>query len=171
MDEVAVQGRFLKNRPRVWWMVATAVALALVAGSVVATHVTTARGQAVVHVDFPIASASLELLDFGKDGLRLGDRLAAHGPLLDGKSLDRVGTAYRECVVQRHVTDDAGLWVCTFVLELGDGDIMLTGLDPRGPGVSTFAVTGGSGVYNGAGGEATFTDTKTDTDMVIVLTA
>ena len=171
MDTGTVDGQDLERRPRVWWMLATAVALALVAGFVVTTHVTTARGQAVVHVDFPIESASVAFQDFGKDGLRLGDRLAEHGPLLDGKSLDRVGTAYIECVAQRHIAGDEGLWVCTYVLQLGDGDILLMGPDPHGPGVSTFAVTGGTGVYDGAGGEVTFTDTKTDTDMVIVLTA
>ena len=157
------------------WVVAVAVAAALVVGFVaatqVATPVRTARGQAVVHVVYPFDSLSLEFLDFGKDGLRLGDRVVAHGPLLDGKTADRVGTGYNECVVQRHVTDTAGLWVCSYVLELAEGDIVLTGLDPRGPGVSTFSVTGGTGAYDGVGGHATFTDTKAETDMVIVLAA
>jgi hypothetical protein len=39
----------------------------------------------------------------------------------------------------------------------------------RGPGSSQFAVLGGTGAYAGANGEATFTDTADNTDMVLTL--
>src|SRR3990172_9298856 len=42
-------------------------------------------------------------------------------------------------------------------------------LAARGPGVSTFAVLGGTGAYAGASGEATLTDTDEGTEFVIDL--
>ena len=75
--------------------------------------------------------------------------------------------------VQRRLSGN-GLFRCSYLLSLEDGDIILEGLDPRGPGEYTLAVTGGTGAYRDARGEALFTDTSTGvgapvTDMVIDL--
>ena len=112
-------------------------------------------------------------LDFDRPGLRLGDRLAARGVLLDAAQTDRVGRGFLECVVMNKITDDpvegvGGLYWCTYVLRLADGDLTIRGLDPRGPGVATFAVLGGTGAYAGAIGEATLIDTET-TEFIISL--
>jgi hypothetical protein len=107
-------------------------------------------------------------------GLRLGDRLAARGPLLDASQASQVGRAYLECVIMNKITDDpvegpGGLYWCTYVLQLADGDLTIGGLDPHGSGVYTFAVLGGTGAYAGASGEATLTDTDEGTEFVIDL--
>ena len=108
-------------------------------------------------------------MDIGHNGLRLGDRAAARGRLVDANESERVGTAYFECLVQKRIVGfSQGLFNCTYVLDLADGDIILKGLDPRGEGASEFAVLGGTGAYGTATGDATFTDTE-DTDIVIRL--
>lgn len=140
-----------------------------VAGGVLLTP--SASGQTVLHVVFGPQYAT-KVVDVDRDGLRLGDRIAARGPLLDEPQGDRVGTAYPHCLVHRRIVDpNRGLWNCNYVLELADGNIMLQGLDPRGPGVYELSVLGGTGAYVGASGDATFTDVGSDadayTDMVI----
>jgi hypothetical protein len=71
----------------------------------------------------------------------------------------------------KRITDDpvGGLYWCTSVLRLVAGDLTIEGLDPRGPGVYTFAVLGGTGAYAGAVREATLTDGFDGTDIVIDL--
>jgi hypothetical protein len=148
------------------------VILAISGGVVMATM---ARGQTVVHVVFGAQEDTrVAFVDVGRDGLRLGDRIASRGPLLDESQTDRVGTAYQQCLVHKRIIDpNRGLWNCNYVLKLADGEIVLQGLDPRGPGVYEMAVLGGTGAYAGANGDATFTDVGTDasayTDMVIRL--
>ena len=126
-----------------------------------------------VNVFWP-SPAKVRILDHERPGLRLGDRLAARGPLLDSARTSQVGYAYLDCVVMNKITDDpgkapAGLYWCSAVLRLADGDLKAEGLDPHGPGVYKFAVLGGTGAYAGASGEATLTDTAEGTDWVIDL--
>lgn len=128
-----------------------------------------ATGQTVWHLVLPADTQKVQLIDQYGNGLRLGDRAAARGPLTDADGT-KVGTAYGDCVVHRYIKDsETGLWTCTYVLDLGDGDLIVKGLDPRGPGVYEMAVLGGTGAYANASGDATFTDTLEETDMVIRL--
>lgn len=129
-----------------------------------------AQKAADVHVFWP-TPAKVKVLDFEQNGFRLGDRLAARGPLLDGGRTSQVGYGYMDCVVMNKIADDpaGGLYWCTSVLRLADGDLTVEGLDPHGPGVYTFAVLGGTGTYSGASGEATLTDTAEGTDFEINL--
>ena len=148
------------------------VVLAVVAGVLLTTS---ASGQTVLHVVFgPEEQIKKAFVDVHRDGLRLGDRIAARGQLVDEAQSERLGTAYVQCLVHRRIVDsDRGLWNCNYVLELADGDIVLQGLDPRGPGVYEMSVLGGTGAYADATGDATFTDVGTDavayTDIVIRL--
>jgi hypothetical protein len=148
------------------------VVLGIASGVVMATS---ASGQTVLHVmTSPSQGLRVEVDDEYGDGLRLGDRISARAALLDESQSERVGTAYLHCIVHRRIIDpNRGLWNCNYVLELADGDIMLQGLDPRGPGVYEVAVLGGTGAYAGASGDATFTDVGTEgdeyTDMVLRL--
>lgn len=132
-----------------------------------------AGAQTDLHVFWPVPPKTT-LLDFDQQGLRLGDRLAARGPLLDGARTSQVGYAYLDCAVMNKITDDpgegpGGLYWCTAVLRLADGDLTAEGLDPHGPGVYKFAVLGGTGAYAGASGEATLTDGAEGTEWVIDL--
>ena len=109
-------------------------------------------------------------LDFGREWGGVGDRLATRGPLLDATRTSKVGTAHGDCVVVSRIpSGPGGVFRCSYLLDLTDGDLVLEGLDPRGPGVYTMAVLGGTGVYAAASGDATLTDTKTETDFMIDL--
>ena len=113
-------------------------------------------------------------LNVNQPGLRLGDRLAARSPLLDASQTSQVGRAYLDCVIMDKIIEDPvegpqGLYWCTYLLKLAGGDLMIAGRDARGPGVSTFAVLGGTGAYADASGEATLTDTFEGTEFVIDL--
>jgi hypothetical protein len=113
-------------------------------------------------------------LNVNQPGLRIGDRLAARGPLLDASRTSEVGRHYLDCVIMNKITVDPaggfrGLYWCTYLLKLDGGDLTIGGLDPRGPSVGAFAVLGGTGIYAGATGEATLTDTDEGTEFVIDL--
>jgi hypothetical protein len=129
-----------------------------------------ASGQTVIHVVISDSSLVVKTVDLGHDGLRLGDRLAARATMLDESMSEELGTAYLECIVHRRIASDtSGLYNCTYVLDFEDGQITLKGLDPRGVGDAEFAILGGTGAYSGASGDATFTDTPGQTDMMIRL--
>jgi len=130
-----------------------------------------AGAQGDVHVVWPVETTTQRFLDFQHDGLRLGDRLTGRGPLLDETQSNQVGYAHLECVVMRRITDvPSGLYRCSYLLHLANGDLNIEGLDPHGPGTYTFAVLGGDGTYADATGQATLTDSPDGTDMVIDLT-
>jgi hypothetical protein len=128
--------------------------------------------QGDIRVVWPAASIRSTFTDLGEPGLRLGDRLTSRGPLFDTAGSE-VGTAHQDCVVMRRITDGpegpGGLYRCTYILHLADGDILVEGLDPHGPGVYRMGVLGGTGAYAGASGDATLTDTFTETEFAIVL--
>lgn len=136
-----------------------------------------ATGQTVLHLVLPADTQKVREINHYGNGLGLGDRAAARGRLTDADGAT-AGTAYADCLVHRRIKGpETGLWNCTYVLELDDGDVVLQGLDPRGPGTYEMAVLGGTGVYANASGDATFTDTFDEangfdkTDMVIRLSS
>jgi len=100
-----------------------------------------------------------------------GTRFVGRGPMLAESGGDRIGTAYFDCVVQKNVGQsfDRGLFVCDAVFAFSDGEIMVTGLDPGGISEAAIAVTGGTGAYSVASGDGTWTDTETETTVVIHL--
>ena len=59
--------------------------------------------------------------------------------------------------------------MCTHVLELPDGHLNLQGKDPSGLGSHVFAVTGGTGLYRNARGEADEVDTDIAEEITIHL--
>ncbi|HYI45250.1 MAG TPA: hypothetical protein VE174_07310 [Actinomycetota bacterium] len=133
-----------------------------VAGGVIAMP--SASGQTVLHVVFG-PHPKTKVVDVHRDGLRLGDRIAGRGSLMNEDQTERLGTTFVQCLTHRRIIDpNKGLWNCNYVLEFEDGDIMLQGLDPRGPGDYEMAVLGGTGAYAGVNGDATFTDVGSDVD-------
>ena len=143
-------------------LVATAMTAAVI-------WATSAAGDQTVHVSMPFEHLTTKALDFGAEGMGLGDRFAFRGALLNRMQTHRVGTVHGECVVQIPLARNPGLFRCSYLLSLRDGQITLEGRDPAGPGDSAFAVTGGTGSYRNARGEAIFTDTSSQTEMVIHL--
>ena len=136
------------------------VAAAVVAVAVLVINTTMASGATTLDLVFgPEGNTKEVAFDTDGNGLRFGERLVARAPLRDQTGSEKLGRGHVECVVMRRIVNpDVGLWNCTYVLKLGDGDIMLQGLDPRGPGVYEMAVLGGTGAYSRASGDATFTD-------------
>ena len=153
----------------------TAVPVMLVVSTLLAGIIgmRAATGQTVLHLIVPADGLKARIINHEGPPLRLGDRIAARASVTDADGV-KVGKSYLDCVVSRQITDNVtGLWNCSIVLDLGDGDLVLRGLDPRGPGVYEMAVLGGTGAYANATGDATFTDTAGEdgqvgaTDMVI----
>jgi hypothetical protein len=144
------------------------VMLALLAAGVIGGTIASAQGD--IHVMAPFESVSERFFDLDDDGvLELGDRVETRARLFDAAATDdQVGWAFGTCLVERRINPGvSGLWRCTYLLRLADGTITVDGLDPAGPGAYELGVTGGTGAYNVANGEATFTDTHRSTDMQI----
>jgi hypothetical protein len=132
----------------------------------------TGRGAApsiqTIHVVLPAIGGHTQFFDFANDGLTLGDRLAIVSPILSEDQTERVGTAYGDCWVGDAQLEDGSPYVCTYILKLQGGDVTTEGLDPHGSSDVPFAVTGGTGVYRGATGQAEYIDTDV-TDIIIHL--
>lgn len=143
-------------------LAATTVGIAMAQG----TRGTVGRSGEAIHLVSGPGGHS-KFLDFNHDGLGFGDRLVAVGPLIDESQTRRVGTAYLDCVIVSRV-QVGGTYDCTYVLKLEGGDIMTHGIDPQGPSDVFFAVTGGTGTYREASGQAHYIDTDV-TDIVIHL--
>lgn len=153
-------------------MLLVLLASTLVAGLI---GMSAATGQTVLHLVLAADTQKVREIDHNGNGLTLGDRAVARGALTDTDGT-KVGTSYGDCTVHRRITSpETGLWSCTYILELAGGDLVLKGLDPRGPGDYEMAVLGGTGAYATASGDATFTDTFDEsfgfdkTDMMIRL--
>jgi hypothetical protein len=121
---------------------------------------------AKIHVVYGPQSHA-QFFDFDGDGLGFGDRLTAVGPLFDQDQTKQVGTAYIDCSIVSPVLE-GGTYDCTYVLQFKDGAVTTQGIDPQGPSDVTFAVTGGTGAYRGATGQAENIDTDV-TDIIISL--
>jgi hypothetical protein len=128
----------------------------------------TGPSDASIHVVLG-PDSHVQFFDFDHDGLGLGDRLAGVGPLFDQTQTKRVGTSYMDClIVSRTLPLNGGTFDCTYILKLADGDITTQGIDPHGPSDVLFSVTGGTGAYREATGQAEYIDTSV-TDIIISL--
>lgn len=143
------------------------VAAAIVGAALLALNASIASGGATLNLVFgPENKTTERAFDTDGNGLRLGERVVARAPLRDEPRGEKLGRGHAECVVMKRIIDpDVGLWNCTYVLKLDDGEIMLQGLDPRGRGVYDMAVLGGTGAYSGASGDATFTDVGSERNL------
>lgn len=150
------------------------VALLVVVATLLIALPAGAQGDVHVFISAGSTTGTLKFFDFRRPGLRLGDRLAARGPLLDGSQQEKVGSFSLSCEVVTPITDGpdgpGGEYRCSYLLRLAEGDLIVEGLDPHGPGVYTFAVLGGTEAFAGATGDATLTDGDGGTGFVINLT-
>jgi hypothetical protein len=87
----------------------------------------------------------------------LGDELVFHDQLFSNGQ--QVGDDAGSCVI---VDVSQGLANCTEVIRLGDGTITVQLLNAPPP-LKQFAITGGSGVYNAAGGDGTLLEFPNNT--------
>jgi allene oxide cyclase-like protein len=159
-----------KARTLVLTVVAMVVLGTLTAGFATAQgdRVSGQRAGNVIHV-VPGTGGGLQFFDFNNDGLTLGDRLASFGPLLNGDQTKKVGNAYLDCWVGDDALLDGSPYVCTHTLHFKDGNITTQGLDPHGVSDVFFSITGGTGAYEGATGQAEYIDSDTQTDIYLYL--
>lgn len=152
----------------------TVAACALTSGAVttaVLLGITSAGAQAEpIRVD--LSGSHLASLDFDGDGkIDTGDRLSGRSSVVDPASGERLGPAFADCVAMTRIVveQSKGTWVCTHVLSLADGHIILEGEDPAGAGTYVLAVTGGTGLYKTGRGEADVADVEDRTEFTIHL--
>ena len=99
--------------------------------------------------------------NFDRPVLEPGDRAVASAVLRDRQGGARIGTGWADCVVVVRITSDqAGKFMCSWILTLPDGRLSMQGLDRRGPGPAVFAVTGGTDGYATARGVVHARDTQ-----------
>jgi hypothetical protein len=145
---------------------ATVALLAVVFGGVVRTATAGSSATTEIVVVIPGDTGENAFLDFDRRGLSLGDRIVFRAELWDPAESHRMGKAKGECVVvSDKLTATKGLFRCSYLLKLGGGDLMVEGLDPHGPGSSTFAILGGTGRYSTAAGDADVVDTASRTEF------
>jgi len=97
---------------------------------------------------FRAVTTEAENLDLGEDGLSLGDEFIFHDVLR--REGERIGHDGGVCTV---TTVRGPELQCLVTISLSGGDITLQGLAREGE-VFVFAITGGTGQYQGASGEA-----------------
>ena len=109
---------------------------------------TAATAQAAAHIAVVEHASNETTVDLGAKGDSVGDMLTFANPVFDSANKTQVGTDQGYCV--RIVVGKS--WECIWTLILKDGQITVEGpfMDA---GDSLFAVTGGTGKYNGAGGQ------------------
>jgi len=150
---------------------ATVAAVALVAVAFGGLMRTAAAGSSTVTtteivVAVPFDTLRDTFLDYEHDGFSQGDRVVFRAELWDPAETHRMGKAKGECVVvSDRLTATKGLFRCSYLLQLAKGDLVVEGLDPRGPGSSVLAVLGGTGGYSTVSGDADVVDTASRTEF------
>lgn len=134
------------------------VAMALVAGSILLTSANAddrgKRDRSGETIRLTLKTDEASELDLGKKGPSVGDRFLFTEKALDGRR--RVGTSYGECTLVQLKSDEATTQ-CLVTLVLKRGSLTAHGVitgSEEGEEPFTFAVTGGTGRYKGAAGEA-----------------
>jgi hypothetical protein len=97
--------------------------------------------------------------------LSQGDELVAKTPIFDRRGGKRIGTLYARAQVVSGTSFERAVLEATAVLVLGDDSIVFAGL--AGSAERPFAVTGGTGNYEGARGSATETEKDGGADLVV----
>lgn len=128
-----------------------------------------ASGQTEIHVVTIAAEAKYATVDHRPAGEDPGDRFVVWEPLFGEDGATRTGRAYWDFLVVGKVAGHRR-WVGTLWLTLPDGRITLQGVEEPGK-VDVYAVTGGTGAYANAQGDATLTRDDGIRDIVIHLAA
>jgi allene oxide cyclase-like protein len=149
-------------------IVAVSAAATVGVGLAQAGEASAPRKSAAIHLVVPTTGPQVNFNDFDHNGLTLGDTLTVVSPLFDKSQTRRMGTAYGECIVAGRRLLEGIPYDCTYVLKLKRGTITTQGLDPHGPSDAFFAITGGTGAYAEARGQAEYIDTSV-TDIIIKL--
>jgi hypothetical protein len=151
-------------------VMASAMAMVTATGLVFAGIASAGAQGEPIRVSIPAGVGGL--LDHDSDGrIDRGDRFIGRSRLEDPATGENAGRVLFDCLATTSIVieQQKGTWMCTYVLELPEGHINLQGEDPAGVGSHVFAVTGGTGVYRNARGEADEVDTEVAEEITIHL--
>jgi len=155
----------LTNRRALW--IAVAVATVALAGAAYAAPQSSSQAAAKKTIELTEESAvpKLKVIDVGDPGLSQGDQVVTTDGLLDRKGAV-AGSLEQVCTV---VSPGANLFAstfdCTGSFDLADGSITVQGSFVPVAEVSSLAVTGGTGEFAKARGEAVI---ATEADTITV---
>jgi hypothetical protein len=90
-----------------------------------------------------------KVVDVGKKGDSTGDILTFHNDVYDEADTAKVGTDQGQCT---RMSPKQGTWECWWTTSLEDGQITIEGPYLDETNTVLAAVTGGTGVYENAGG-------------------
>ena len=140
---------------------AAALAIAVLGVLICGTAVATANGKGKRTLRIVATENQSEYVDLGTTGPSLGDELVFSETL--SRNGREVGVSGAVCTVTQAMAPyDVLTFHCVATLSLQRGQITLQGLiEVQGeddPGPFTVAITGGTGAFRGAGGEAVVRD-------------
>jgi len=124
--------------------VAAAVAVALVAASVIAgPDIASPMNVRVIE-----HAKTDTVIDTGAAGDTSGDLLTFHNPVFNGTNTNQVGSDQGDCI---RISPNRGTWECRWVTQLDGGSLTVEGRfsDTHD---TVLAVTGGTGIYRNARG-------------------
>jgi allene oxide cyclase-like protein len=148
----------------------TAVGLAAVAALGIAALIpSVGQSQGERTINLTSRSLSVKAVDLPpRRRVSAGDQLVAINLLRDADG-KRVGTGQLSCgVTQAARTVERSTYQCIGTDRLKDGTITFAGVAKLSARAITVAVTGGTGVYDGAGGELVNTSTGRDTNKQLI---
>ena len=136
----------------------------------------TANGSDAKRLEFRSHAVQEEFVDVGKKGLSVGDYSVLYGEV--SQKGEKVGTDGGTCMLVYITYDGKDVkdytLQCIVTVKLREGQLthqgLLTLAAKGAPKPYTLAVTGGTGNYKGARGEAKVTPvSQTDADVVVTL--
>jgi hypothetical protein len=148
-----------------FWLHAAVLAVVVLGALISSTAVATASGKHHGTLRIAATENQSEFLDLGTAGPSLGDELVFSEKLfIHGRDVGESGVV---CTITEIVAPyDVLRFHCVATLSLRRGQITLQGLiEVQGeddPGPFTVAITGGTGAFRGAGGEAVVRDVSPD---------
>ena len=127
---------------------------------VIAFGVMTLASARPHHALAPASTFTLDLVhvhfqqtDTGRPGASGGDVLAFDADLMNEDQSQRLGRQDGQCVFTRAVGGVDRFEVCLLSFMLEDGELIVEGMFDQREDVNVFAVTGGTGAYEGARGQ------------------
>jgi hypothetical protein len=147
-------------------LISTTLALLILLGGVAiagAAPTATPTDTKAKTLRFDVRFSPFHLVDVDGDGApSLGDYPVFHDTLL--RNGEEVGDEGGTCPI---VDVEQGLIHCTGTIRLADGQLTFQGLTTTAP-TKQLAITGGTGRYQGAGGEATLVEFGDDTGTLTI---
>jgi allene oxide cyclase len=141
-------------------MIALLMATGVATSLAVVAFVSSTSATAATTITVIEHEVSEHFVDLGQSGLGPGDFFTFHNPIYNSTNTTRVGRDQGSCIrITRVLANNRGSWECSWTTFLHDGTSTVTAESPfYDTGQGTGAITGGTGVYVGAGGTIDLTN-------------